>query len=477
MRRGDRRRAGRSALEAFTRALEAERPRWLVPVVLAVPFLVVIAAARGLTVTVPTFHGGDETVYHYPTIVRFAHQWPGIDLVHYPAAQTPLLHVVMATLSQLVGLEVWRLRLLDALISYGAALVLYRMLRRRRRLEPPAALALTSLVVISPYVFAESFLLLTDNAALGLIIVTLDQLERFRERPRVVPFALAALAACAAVLTRQSAGFVFVVVCGYLLLSWRAIDWPARLVSLGLPVLAALPMALLALAWGGFVPIGADTSSCGLCATAAGRVDQAGAGLFLRSVSFTLAVVGVYAIVLFAPALVAGMRRRAPGGALGAVVGRPLVRARLRLALRLAAAGAAVAVVLLVVEPLRGHVGDAGWLWRVADHAPVLLGNAGVFWILVPVGAAALVVRWRAAPRDWLGPLFLGAFLLVALSTRLGYQKYYDPYALLALVLTVRPRELGRWNYLGIAVLMIGSIAYALSFVVGLNHAVTAPGR
>ncbi len=334
MRRGDRRRAGRSALEAFTRALEAERPRWLVPVVLAVPFLVVIAAARGLTVTVPTFHGGDETVYHYPTIVRFAHQWPGIDLVHYPAAQTPLLHVVMATLSQLVGLEVWRLRLLDALISYGAALVLYRMLRRRRRLEPPAALALTSLVVISPYVFAESFLLLTDNAALGLIIVTLDQLERFRERPRVVPFALAALAACAAVLTRQSAGFVFVVVCGYLLLSWRAIDWPARLVSLGLPVLAALPMALLALAWGGFVPIGADTSSCGLCATAAGRVDQAGAGLFLRSVSFTLAVVGVYAIVLFAPALVAGMRRRAPGAALGAVVGRPLVRARLRLALR-----------------------------------------------------------------------------------------------------------------------------------------------
>jgi len=442
---------------------DGEPPRWVVPALLAVPFLIVVAASRGLTQTVQTFHGGDETVYHYPTIVRFAHQWPNIDLVHYPAAQTPLFHILMATLSKVVGLEIWRLRLFSVLISYLAALMLLHLLRRRRGLELPAALVLTLLVVLSPYVFGDSFLLLTDNMALGLIFVAIDQLERFRERPRLLPFAFAALAACAAVLTRQSTVFVFVIAFGYLVLASPRLRWWPRLEALGLLGLAAVPMGLLALAWGGLVPIGADSSSCGLCGTGAGRVDQAGAGVFVRSVGFTLAAAGVYGAVLLGPALVLRWRR----GQLGT--------AELRAARPVLAGAVALAALLLLAGPLRSHVGDAGWLWRVADHSPELLGSSLLFWLLTPIGAVVLALRWRAAPRDWLAPLFLGAFLLVALTTRLGYQKYYDPYALLALVFTIRPREMTRAHYLGVAVLIAGSIAYMLSFVVGLNAAVKPP--
>ena len=92
---------------------------WAVAGVLAVPFLVGIAALRGLTVALPIFHSTDEYVYHYPTILRFSHQLPFPDLGDYNAAQTPLFHLLMAYVGKLTGYELWRLRLVEVLISYA----------------------------------------------------------------------------------------------------------------------------------------------------------------------------------------------------------------------------------------------------------------------------------------------------------------------------------------------------------------------
>ena len=64
--------------------------RLLPAAVLAVPFLVAIAALKGLTVEIDTFHGTDAGLYHLPTIRQFADH---VDLESYPAAQTPLYHL------------------------------------------------------------------------------------------------------------------------------------------------------------------------------------------------------------------------------------------------------------------------------------------------------------------------------------------------------------------------------------------------
>ena len=60
---------------------------------LAVPFLAAIAVLQGLTVEIDTFHGTDAGLYHLPTIRQFAEH---VDLRSYPAAQTPLYHLLFA---------------------------------------------------------------------------------------------------------------------------------------------------------------------------------------------------------------------------------------------------------------------------------------------------------------------------------------------------------------------------------------------
>jgi len=67
--------------------------RLVYPALLALPFLVGIVLLKGLTVEIHTFHGNDATLYHLPTILKFSH---GIDLERYPAAQTPLFHLLFA---------------------------------------------------------------------------------------------------------------------------------------------------------------------------------------------------------------------------------------------------------------------------------------------------------------------------------------------------------------------------------------------
>jgi hypothetical protein len=45
------------------------------------------------------------------------------------------------------------------------------------------------------------------------------------------------------------------------------------------------------------------------------------------------------------------------------------------------------------------------------------------------------------------------------------YQKYFDPFMLLAVALLARPPDFRtRWDYAGIALVCAASVAYALSF-------------
>jgi hypothetical protein len=424
-----------------------ELPRWAYPALLALPFLGGIAVLKGLTVEIDTFHGSDARIYHLPTIEHFADR---LEFESYPAAQTPLYHLLFAGWGELAGFEAWRLRLLNVAISYATVLVLFGLLRRRG-LTPGQSFALSLLFALSPYYFGASFTLLTDNLALLFGLLALDRLDRFGDEARFADLALGLLAMAAAVLTRQSYLWLALVAAFQLV---RA-PLPLRLRTAGAAAtaLALVPMAVLVAVWGGLVPPGADPASCGLC------TDKPGVGrdsLTLRTVGFTIALFGLYAAAVFGPALLRKARDLAP---------------RVRAQARAVGAALLAAIALLAISPLSykpiepGRGGDAGYLWKIADRLPELFGSQLVFWALVPLGTVALFLLARRAGATSLPVVYFASFLVAALPVGLVYQKYFDPFALLAVALLVIPPDLReRVDYTGIAVGAVAFVAYALSF-------------
>jgi hypothetical protein len=464
-----------TAARAALAAAREEPPRWLYPLLLAVPFLVGIAVLRGLTVEIDTFHGSDARVYHLPTIEHFADR---LDFDSYPAAQTPLYHLLFAGWGELVGFEPWRLRLLNVVISYAAVIVLFGLLRRRA-LTAFQSFALSLLFALSPYFFGASFTLLTDNLALLFGLLALDRFDRFGESASPRELGVGLLAMAAAVLTRQSFLWLAPVAAFYLIRT----PLPPRLraAGAGLGALALAPMAGLVVVWGGLVPPTADPLSCGFCA------DKPGVGrdsLTLRTVGFTIALFGVYATAVLGPGIARRLRPRTSQVAPRArrrlslrpnardlaspLAGRArdLMPGALELAPPLLAAVAILAMSPLAFKPVRpGQGGDAGYLWKISDRFPELFGTSLLFWALVPLGAVALFLLARREGPLSLPVVYFASFLVAALPVGLVYQKYFDPFALLAVALLARPPDLReRADYAGVAVLAAAFVAYALSF-------------
>lgn len=427
---------------------------------LAVPFLIGIAVLQGLTVEIDTFHGSDARIYQLPTILQLSER---LDLSDYPSAQTPLYHLVTVAWGEVVGFELWKLRLLNVGISYGMALALLRLLRRATPLGGLSAFALTLAFVLSPYVFGASFTLLTDNLAILFGLIALERIHAYAREGSLAAFAVACAAIGAAVMTRQSFLWLVPVAAFFLVLP----PLRAERVAAGgaMLALALVPLAALVIEWNGLVPPSADPASCGLC------TDRPGVGpdeLSLRTVAFTVALLGMYSALVLGPAQWRRLRSpvtRAAGKVLAAVRLRPRVPAALL------AGAAAVGVALVLLEPLEymparpGVQGDAGYLWRLSDELPTVLGSSLLFWLLVPLGAVAGALLVRRAGWTSLPSVYLGAFLLGTLPVNLVYQKYFDPFMLLAVALFARPPDFRRpRDYAGVAVVCAGSVAYALSF-------------
>ena len=351
--------AERSTPEDSSRWLDS---RWLVPVVLAVPFVVMVAALRGLTVTLPIFHSTDEGNYIYPTIRQFARQLPFPDLGHYVAAQTPLFPLLEAYLGKLIGYALWEMRFVEVVISYLLALAVYVLLERRLGLRRLQALALSVLFVLSPYVFGTSFRAITDNLATLFIVLAIERFERFRQSKRAGPFLVGCCALAAATLTRQSAAFMLAVAGLYAL--WVGLPLLRRAELLVGVAISAIPVGLLFLDWHGLVPPGGDPSSCALCAP--GR--DAGAtqgGLVVQTPELALATFGLYGVVLFAPTLLEA-----------ASASRGMSRSQIVAALRAPAVGLVLGALLLLAFPARPGVHAAGLLCRSRSAARCSSGGS-----------------------------------------------------------------------------------------------------
>lgn len=453
-------RKGKEAGAAGTLVCVRGRVDWAVAGLLALPFAVTVAVLQGLTRTMPTFHGGDERDYHLPAIEQFARQLPAADLVDYPAAQTPLYHLLVATWGRVAGMDLWRLRIVGVLAAYLAVVALYALLRRATGAGRWPAAGLALVFALSPYVFGQSFILGTDNLGLLFALLAVERFAAFDrrcERTRsLAPFAAACGWLALALLTRQS--YVWLGCFGGLwLLRTPQLGRRHAAAGIGLLLVAALPFAALVAAWRGIVPVGGDPASCGICAPEPGRLGWRDVSP-LRAPLLTLAVAGFYGALLFARPLWEGMRGLAAQGR----------SAALRQALP-AIAGAATGAVLLLAVPMAQGEGDEGWIWRLARSGPAPLGSAWVFWLLVPLGCALVVLGVRRQGRRALPVVLGGTFLVAQLATRLPYQKYFDPFVLLVCLLALRPSDLRSWrDAIGPGLVVAASLAYVAAFAAGL---------
>lgn len=107
---------------------------------LALPFVLMIMFTDGLVNPLPTFHGTDEKVYHYPTIRKFAAELPTVKLEDYRSATTPLFHLVFAALGKVTGYELPTLRIFNMLFSYMAIVMFYFLLINRFSIQKETAL-------------------------------------------------------------------------------------------------------------------------------------------------------------------------------------------------------------------------------------------------------------------------------------------------------------------------------------------------
>jgi len=408
--------------------------------VLALPFLVMVVASRGLTAPFPAALTADESASHYPTILRFAAEWPRVDLTRYHSVTTPLFHLLMAGLARLVGGDLFKLRLANALIAYLAVLAFHRLLRVHFAPSAGSALLQALVLALIPYGFANSFVLMTDPLAWLLWFGAMHLTLRLAARPRALDQALLPLCFGAAVLTRQSslalAPLILVVLASRW--GWRSRRLLAVAASLAA---AALPYAALVRRWGGSVPVemaGAFVSSSGNP----------------KAFAFMLCVVGLYL-----PFYLVGL------GSGAAAQPRP---ARRWVPVAVATAAAAA---FLIVAPMRATAWDFGVLWRLAAAGPSWRDTSPWFWVLLPAGLYAVWLSIAGGRGLRVAPLFLLSYGLPFLISRVITQRHFETAAIvfLSLALSERaappPRTVG-WSLAALA--LVAALFDGLRYTLGV---------
>lgn len=365
----------------MTMALRAEaRER----IVLAVPYLAVLAATRLGFVPLP-----DETNYHLPAVISLAAGLPGLDLESYGVASTPLPGYLLAIWSKVAGQALPALRLLTVAFAYATALLFHDCARRA---VPGRALSVTALFVFFPYIFLHSFTIYTLIYGLFFAVLSINLYLRGDALKWKV---LSALSLVGAVYCRQNllafpAGIllflVYQVVRGRLGLGRAAVQ--AAIFSA-----PALALAPLFVHWGGLAPP---------------RFQEAyGVSLNVKHLGFLPVFVGVY----FLPAV-------------------GVLRARTERLLWYALATAVAVVLLLALrwfQPWNGASYDlqgliSSVLEAVHGRVPVL-AVAGV-WTATAAGLLILVRFLFSAEASALTGIAL-AVIAVLLVTPLVWERYY----------------------------------------------------
>jgi hypothetical protein len=382
-------------------------------------------------------HYTDERL-HYGLIHEYASGKLILDGPTYSSATTPLFHLTLAPFDAL-GAPRFVLRALNlALVPIFAALLFSDLRRVSNRLTAGIA---ALVVVLSPYMAARGFVLLTENYSyLWFLLAARPWLfPRGHVGPRDA--LVSAIFLTLAALTRQSwlwAAPFFALLAAEP--KWRpwlpsspAADAPAALVGSTagrvlpflLPVAVCVPIFLY---WGGLVPKNWH------------GVNQA-SGVNLKAITFAFVLLGLYGLVV------------APSDL------RKLLEWRRVLVALIAAFGLGVASGLRHESLFT----DSGFIWFVSDRFPNVLG-ANV--LLVGLLAVGLLVVGRAVTEGrWVLVGYVLAFALSFASVKMCYQKYYEVPLLLILVWQGVRSEATRLDQLARLAWVLAGVAYLLARV------------
>jgi 4-amino-4-deoxy-L-arabinose transferase-like glycosyltransferase len=407
--------------------------RWAHLLMLALPFAVIIVGCHGLSHSFNAFQAGDEGT-HYQIVQMAVHQWPRPLLGSYGAWEGPLVYWLLATLALPFGGSLVAVRLVVTAFSWGTCAITYVLFRDRLHARPPDALALALLLAISPFFFGQSFHVLTDNPTWFFVVLALERLFAYVQRPAMAR--LAAFAACLAAATLMRQVTLWLLAPGLVALLSVPVPRRRRLTGLGLLVLGIVPLVALLLYWGGPLPPGAAA------ATSLAVVHRT------RNLLLSLGVVGTYGVLMLPAAELAGWWRRAHD--------HPAWLATLALP-AVATAGLLAAGVFDSVSSFLALIS------RV--NCPQLAGVSLLWWVLVPLGAAvtaALVVTRLSDVRSRLLVSALLGLLLSAMANQRWFERYVDFPILLAFagLAVVAGVPLGRADRL--RWLVAGLIAIAL---------------
>ena len=382
----------------IARAAHRFAPHLAVVGLLLVLLVPVIAAQRG-----GTAGAKDQEYFHLPTIVEYAGDFPGVDLDEHNGAMSPGYHLVLTPVGRYLSTDRPVLIAFAAIFTLllGAALVSLFA----RYVDGWLAFALTLPVVCSHYVVQGGGWLITDNAALLFVVLTLGScLAIVRGRDR---FAAAGLSSLAAVWIRQ----IHFWTAGLIALAWLLGPRDRRtLPRAGLAILLpVLGLAALVAAWGSITPprFRDETS------------------FQPSAIAFALALIGPFGT----PYLVAAWRSTR-----GAA--RAIPRDRLALAAGAFGALSALAVPTSASDEARR---TGGGLWLAVEKAPVVADRSLLLAALAAWGGVVVVQWWRIhrdgerRPEAILVLLGLAGFVAAHVFAPDVYQRYYEPVFLIGL--------------------------------------------
>lgn len=382
--------------------------RWLHLLVLAVPFLVVIAGWRGLSASFPAFQGADEVI-HYEIVRTAAEQWPRPLLGGYGAWSGPLVYWLLAALALPAGASLAAVRLVVAAFSWATCAVAYVLFRDRLGARPTDALWLSLLLAVSPFFLGQSAHVLTDNPTWFFVVLALERCLAYVRRPvlgSIVVFAL-----CLAAATTMRHVSVWLVIPGLTAVACTPQTRRVQVAGVGIVVLGLLPLAALLAYWGG--PLPPPTVGAGAVET------PVAAGYRVRNVLLSLGVVGLYAVLLLPAAELRAWWQRALHDRSWVAV--------------LAAAGAGA-----VALAAAGALGTVTSFLTLVSRLPLptVGGASSLLWVLIPVGAATtaalLATRLTDAQSRVLVAALVGVLLSAAANPR-WFQRYVDFPVLLVL--------------------------------------------
>lgn len=378
----------------------------------------------------------DEMLFHYPTVLEFAEQFPAINLRDYKSATTPLYHLLLMGVVLVVGPDLIPLRFVTALLGLLCVLVVYGYLARRGgRVN---GFVFTLIFLLSNYFLGSSVVLFTDNLALLFVFLSIWMMDQsVINKPR---WTWANILATLAVLTRQ----IHIWLAGVTLLIglWhrereenQTGPWRIELAN-ALPALLPITVfALFVLMWRGLTPVaflGTHESATLINGDA------------LTYIVSLFGFYGIWLITWYWRLYWANHSRR------------DIVYMAL-----LVIAG----VLYLLLNPYiitADADKSSGALWQLANAMPDLASTSIVYWGLFPLGLLLLYITAKdlMLRQEYVMVASIALWTLATLASGRIYQRYYEPFLLFVIGYSlVVLRERKKWSQWIGPVFLMGGLA------------------